>query len=221
MDRAPPARGRNGPASIAEREGRARGETASCGTASGGKVRLGDNPSRQLGPVHRGPGTNPAVSCFTTIYDDLPQPIPAPGIVAIETTVANSSRCAVPQQSPWPAGDFSYDCISWGERGGRLTRQPMGTSVDTAIMMTVLNTNHVGSRSFSSRGCAFRCTHTSADPVRLLCIRLALPLTLSLASRFAPSARPVVGATPCALWLSGDYSWDCMFREKRGGGLTG
>ena len=56
MDRAPPARDGNGPASMAEREGRARGETASDGTASGGKVRLGDNPSPQLGPLHRGPG---------------------------------------------------------------------------------------------------------------------------------------------------------------------
>ena len=46
----------NGPARMAEREGRARGETASDGTASGGKVRLGDNPSRQLGPLHREPG---------------------------------------------------------------------------------------------------------------------------------------------------------------------
>ena len=41
MDRAPPARDSNGPASMVEREGRARGETA-----SGGKVRLGDNLSR-------------------------------------------------------------------------------------------------------------------------------------------------------------------------------
>ena len=56
MDRAPAARDSNGPASMAERESRARSETAGDGTASGGKVRLGDNPSRQLGLLHRGPG---------------------------------------------------------------------------------------------------------------------------------------------------------------------
>ena len=56
IDRAPPARDSNGPASMAERESRARSETAGDGTASGGKVRLGDSPSRQLGPLQRGPG---------------------------------------------------------------------------------------------------------------------------------------------------------------------
>ena len=56
IDRAPSARDNNGPASMAERESRARSETASGGTASGGKVRLGDSPSRQLGPLQRGPG---------------------------------------------------------------------------------------------------------------------------------------------------------------------
>ena len=56
MDRFPPVRDSNGPASMAEREGRASGGTASGGTASGGKVRLGDNPSQQLAPLHRGPG---------------------------------------------------------------------------------------------------------------------------------------------------------------------
>ena len=60
MDRAPPARDSNGPASMAEREGRARGETASDGTASGGKARLGDNSSRQFGHLHRGLGYEPS-----------------------------------------------------------------------------------------------------------------------------------------------------------------
>ena len=125
------------------------------------------------------PGTNPAaLSYFVLIYDDLRQPIPAPGIVAIGTAVANSSRCAVPQQPPWPAGAFSCDCIFWGERGGELTRQLVGPSVDTAIMTTVLSINHVDSRSFSSRGGTFRRTHTSTDPIRLLCIRPVLPSTL-------------------------------------------
>ena len=51
-----------------------------------------------LTPSSEDPGTNPAAfSCFALICDDLRRPIPAPGIVAIETAVANSSRCAVPQ----------------------------------------------------------------------------------------------------------------------------
>ena len=96
----------------------------------------------------------------------------------------------------------------------------MGPRVDTATIRTVLSTNRVDSGSFSSRCCAFRRTHTSADSIRLLCIRLALPSTLSLPSRFAPSARLTVGGTPCAQWLVGDFSYDCMFWENSGGGLT-
>ena len=56
MDRASPAQDSDGPAVMVEQEGRARGGTAKHGTASGGKVRLGDNPSRQLGAVHRALG---------------------------------------------------------------------------------------------------------------------------------------------------------------------
>ena len=115
-----------------------------------------------LTPSSEDPGMNPAAfSCFALIDDDLCQPIPAPGIVAIETAVANISRCAVPQQAPRPAGDYSCGCMFWGERGGGHTRQPVGPSVDAAIMTTVLSTNRVDSRSFSSRNCAFRRTHTS------------------------------------------------------------
>ena len=84
-----------------------------------------------------------------------------------------------------------------------------------------MSTNSVDLRNFSSRCWAFRRTHTSVDPIRLLCIQLALPLTLSLPSGFVPSARLMVGDTPCcALWLVWDFSCDCMFWEKRGGGLT-
>ena len=96
----------------------------------------------------------------------------------------------------------------------------MGPRVDTATIRTVLSTNHVDSGSFTSGCCAFRRTHTSADPIRLLRIQLALPLTLPLPSRFAPRARFTVGGTPCALWLVGDFSSDCMFWENSGGGLT-
>ena len=56
IGRAPPTRDSNGPASMAERERRARSKTAGDEPTSGGKVRLGDNPSRQLDPLQRGPG---------------------------------------------------------------------------------------------------------------------------------------------------------------------
>ena len=161
-----------------------------------------------------------AFSCFALIYNDLRQPIPAPGIVAIGIAVANSSRCAVPQQAPRPAGDFSCDCMFWGERGGGYTRQPVGPPVDTAIMTTVLSTNRVDSKSFSSRSCAFRRIHTSIDPIRLLCIRLALPLTLSLPSRFAPGTKLMVGVSPRVPWLAGAFLLDCTFWDCRGGVLT-
>ena len=174
-----------------------------------------------LTPSSEDPGMNPAAfSCFALSYDDLCQPIPAPGIVAIETAVANSSRCAVPQQAPRPAGDYSCGCMFWGERGGGHTRQPVGPSVDAAIMTTVLSTNRVDSRSFSSRNCAFRRTHTSTDPIRLLCIRLALPFTLSLPSRFAPGTKLMVAVSPRAPWFAGAFSRDCTFLGCRGGVLT-
>ena len=113
---------------------------------------------------------------------------------------------------------FSFDYMFWDERGGGLA--PVGPRVDTATIRTVLSTNRGDSGRFSSRCCAFRRTYTSADPIRLLCTRLALPLTLPLPSLFAPSARLTVGETPCAQWLVGDLSCDCMFWENSGGGLT-
>ena len=170
-----------------------------------------------LAPSIEDPGTNPAAfSCFVPIYNDLRQPIPAPGIVAIETAVANSSRYAVPQQAPWPAGAFSCDCRFCGRRGGGRSRLPEGPSGDIVITTTALSTNRVDSRSFSSRRCAFRRKHTSTDPIRLLCIRLALPLTLSLPSQFTPSAKLMVGVSPRALWLAGASSCDCTFWDCRG-----
>ena len=96
--------------------------------------------------------------------------------------------------------DFSCDCMFWDERGGGLV--PVGPRVGTATTRTVLSTNRVDSGSFSSGCCAFRRTHTSADPIRLLCIRLALPLTLPLPLRFAPAPdlRLVVHPVPYGLW---------------------
>ena len=163
---------------------------------------------------------NPAAfSWFALIYDDLRQPMPAPSIVAIGTLVANSSSWhAVPQQAPRLAGDFSCDCMFRGEREGGYTRQ-VGPSVDTAIMTTVLSTNRVDSRSYSSRRCAFRRTHTSTDPIRLLCIRLALPLNLFLPSRFAPGTKLMVGVSPRASWPAGFFLRDCTFWDCKGGVL--
>ena len=163
---------------------------------------------------------NPAAfSWFALIYDDLRQPMPAPSIVAIGTAVANSSSWhAVPQQDPRLAGHFSCDCMFRGEREGGYTRQ-VGPSVDTAIMTTVLSTNRVDSRSFSSRRCAFRRTHTSTDPIRLLCIRLALPLNLFLPSRFAPGTKLMVGVSPRASWPAGFFLRDCTFWDCKGGVL--
>ena len=176
----------------------------------------------RLAPSSEDPGMNPAAfSWFALIYDDLRQPMPAPSSVAIGTAVANrSSWHAVLQQAPRLAGDFSCDCMFRGEREGGYTRQ-VGPSVDTAIMTTVLSTNRVDSGSFSSRRCAFRRTHTSTDPIRLLDIRLALPLTLSLLSGFVPSTKLMVGASPRALGPVKDFSFDCMFWDDRGGGLAG
>ena len=114
--------------------------------------------------------------------------------------------------------NFSCDCMFWDERGGGLAL--VGPRVDTSTIRTVLSTNRVDSGSFSSGCCAFRRAHTSADPIRLLCIRLALPLTLPLTLRFAPSTRLTVGGVPCALWLVGDFLCDCLFWENSGGGLT-
>ena len=173
-----------------------------------------------LAPSSEDPGMNPAAfSWFALVYDDLRQPMPAPSIVAIGTAVANSSSWhAVPQQAPRLAGDFSCDCMFRGEREGGYTRQ-VGPSVDTAIMTTVLSTNRVDSRSFSSRRCAFRRTHTSTDPIRLLCIRLALPLNLFLPSRFAPGTKLMVGVSPRASWPAGFFLRDCTFWDCKGGVL--
>ena len=173
-----------------------------------------------LAPSSEDPGMNPAAfSWFALIYDDLRQPMPAPSIVAIGTAVANSSSWhAVPQQVPRLAGDFSCDCMFRGEREGGYTRQ-VGPSVDTPIMTTVLSTNRVDSRSFSSRRCAFRRTHTSTDPIRLLCIRLALPLNLFLPSRFAPGTKLMVGVSPRASWPAGFFLRDCTFWDCKGGVL--
>ena len=86
----------------------------------------------------------------------------------------------------------------------------------TATMTAVMSENRVDLESFSSRCWTFRRTHTGADPIRLLCTRQALPLTLSLPSRLAPSARLTV-VPPRALWLAVFF----LRRKKRCAGVVG
>ena len=105
----------------------------------------------------------------------------------------------------WLVGRFSCDHMFGEERGGGRTRQTVGPPVDTVTMTAVMSANRVDLESFSSRCWTFRRTHTSANPVRVLCIQLALHLTLSLPSRLAPSARLTVGVPPRALWLAGIF----------------
>ena len=78
-------------------------------------------------------------------------------------------------------------------------------------------TTGVDLESFSSRCWTFRRTHTSADPIRVLCTRLALPLTLSLPSRLAPRARLTVDVPTRALWLAGIF----LRRKKTFAGVVG
>ena len=129
----------------------------------------------------------------------------------------------VSPRAPWLAGAFSCDYTFWGCRGGVFTinRQPVGPLVSTAAITTATGINHVGSGRFSSRGCTFRSTHTSADPIRILCIRPASTLTLSRPPGFASCARLLVCVSPWALRLVKDFSCDCMFWDDRGGGLAG
>ena len=124
---------------------------------------MGTGTKREWEPDTHDPGMNPAAcSCFALIYDHLRQPIPAPCIVA-RTAVANSSRCAVPQQAPRPTGNFSCDCMFWGERGGGYTRQPVGPSVDAAIMTTVLRAQIVWTREVLAREAVRSGAHTRAQ----------------------------------------------------------
>ena len=104
----------------------------------------------------------------------------------------------------WLAGAFLRDC--WDCRGGLLTinRQPVGPLVSTAAITTATGINHVDSGRLNSRCCTFRRTHTSADPIPILCIRLALTLTLSRPPGFASCARLMVCVSPWALRLVGD-----------------
>ena len=98
MDQAPPATGQQGWRSErAELEARLLVTELLVAERCG----LATTHLDSLAPSIENPGTSTAVfSCFGLIYDDLRQPIPASGIVVIGTAVANSSRCAVPQQAP-------------------------------------------------------------------------------------------------------------------------
>ena len=145
--------------------------------------------------------------------------------LALPLTPSLSSRFApnarlvvcVAPRALWLVGYFACDFTFWGEKGGRLTGQPVGPQVDTATITTVMSKNSVESGSFSSRCCAFWRTHTSVDLIRLLCTRLDLPLILSLPSRYAPSARLMVDVAPRALWLAGIF----LRRKKICAGVGG
>ena len=151
--------------------------------------------------------------------------------LALPLTLSLPSRFApstklmvgVSPRALWLAGAFSRDCTFWDCRGGVITinRQLVGPLVSTAAITTATYINHVDSGKFSSRCCTFRRTHTSADPIRILCIRLALTLTLSRPPGFASCTRLMICVSPRALRLVGDFSCDCMFWDDRGGGLTG
>ena len=127
----------------------------------------------------------------------------------------------VSSRTLWLAGTFSRDCTFWDCRRGVPTRQPVGPPVSTAAITTVTGINHVGSGSFSSRCCTFRRMHTSADPIRLLWIRLALTLTLSRPSGFAPSARLMICVSPRPLWLERIFRVTVCFGTKGEKGLLG
>ena len=114
---------------------------------------------------------------------------------------------------PMACGNFSCDCMFLENSGGGLTTQPVGT----ATITTVTSANRVDLESLSSRCWTFRRTHTSADPIRVLCTRLALPLTPSLTSRLAPRARLTVDVTTRAFWLAGIF----LRRKKRCAGVVG
>ena len=143
----------------------------------------------------------------------------SPLTLSLPSPFAPSTRLMVGDtpSTLWLVGDFSYDCMLWEKGGGGLTRQLVGPPVGTATMTAVTSADRMDLGSFSSRCCTFRHTHTSADPIRLLCIRLALPLTLSLPSRVAPSARLTVGVSPRALWLAGFF----LRRKKICAGIVG
>ena len=84
-------------------------------------------------------------------------------------------------------------------------------------MTAVMRANRVDLESFSSRCWTFRRIHTSADPIRILCTRLALPLTLSLPSRLAPSARLTSDVPTRALRLARIF----LRSKKRCAGVVG
>ena len=139
----------------------------------------------------------------------LPLTLPLPLRFAPSTRLTvGGVPCAL-----WLVGDFSCDCMFGENSEGGLTTQPVGT----ATMTTVTNANRVDLESFSSRCWTFRRTHMSADPIRVLCTRLALPLTLSLTSRLAPRARLTVDVPTRAFRLAGIF----LRRKKRCAGVVG
>ena len=111
-------------------------------------------------------------SCLA-LTDGLCQVIADPGVVAIGTSVKTAVGALCRSDPHGLLELFLRDDMFWDERGGGLTRQPVDPIVDAATVTTAMGTNRVDSKRFSSQCCAFRCRHTRADPIRLLCIRQA------------------------------------------------
>ena len=105
------------------------------------------------------------------------------------------------------------------------------TGPDCAVMFNLINT-HTHTHTPREDQCEWhRMTRMTGPDCVVMCNlinththtrTLALPLTFSLPSRFAPSARLVVCVSPRALCLSlsGDSSCDCLVWDKRGGGFA-
>ena len=152
----------------------------------------------------------PRRGCFGDLLGDEivvspPSPIVEP--LSARLTVGGTP-CAL-----WRVGDFSCDCMFLENSVGGLTTQPVGI----ATMTTVTSANREDLESFSLRCWTFRRTHTSADPIWVLCTRLALPLTLSLTSRLAPRTRLTVDVPTRAFWLAEIF----LRRKKSCAGVVG
>ena len=119
MDRPPSARDNNGPASMVEREGRARG-----GTARGGKVRFGDSTALQLTPLHRR-----EMYQFRRVFLPCADFLrfvpthPSPGNYNINRNNSSSQQQSVRSVAaiPMACWDFSVCDMFWDEMGGGLT----------------------------------------------------------------------------------------------------
>ena len=136
----------------------------------------------------------------------------------------------VPRRRPFmylnshtPSGQSRVDRVTQLRTDGVHCRESAGTGpVNLHIhILTYIYTYtypHIDIHAHTHSRCwTFRRTHTSADPIRVLCTRLALPLTLSLTSRLAPRVRLTFDVPTRAFWLAGIF----LRRKKRCAGVVG